>query len=397
MSAGVLPQRRNQTLSKRIRICYFTASLEVGGSERQLVALNAGLPNAQYEKHIICLSGYGPLEADARSTGATLHDLAYPRIKTAGTIGWRNIPTALATLGRLVRLLRRLRPDILHTMLPVCNVLGLVGGKLARVPHIVCTKLALGVYRESSRILPILEDMTDPRFDLVHCKSQGIVKDISAREPIRPEKMRVIYNGLHAEKYENVDGSAVREEFHIPPEAFVIGMVANLIPYKGHADMLEAAAKVLERFPQVRFLFVGRDNGILASLLEQARAAGIEHALSFTGERRDIPQQLAAMNMLVSASHQEGFSNVLLEAMASGLPIVATTVGGNPEAVEEGVTGYLVEPHAPAQLAEVILRVVEDPQRAKEMGAKGRERVKRLFSYEVMISGMEEFYGEVLK
>lgn len=380
----------------RTRIAYFTASLEVGGSERQMVALNAGLPDDQYEKHIICLSGFGPLEADARATGATLHDVAYPRIRTAGTISLRSLPAALGALQRMVKLLREIQPDILHTMLPVCNVMGSVAGKFARVPHIVCTKLALGVYRDTSRLLPILEDMTDGLFDLVHCKSQGIVDDVTRREPIPVSKTRVVYNGLHALRYENVDGSIVRNEFGIAPDATVIGMVANLIPYKGHSDVIDAMPEIVAKYPTIRFLFVGRDTGILGSLREQARALGVLEHIVFTGERRDIPELMAAMDLFVSASHQEGFSNVLLEAMASGLPIVATRVGGNPEAVKDGVTGIIVAPHSARQIEQALMVMLGDREKAREMGQHGRARVSELFSYEAMISGLRMFYGEVL-
>lgn len=306
------------------------------------------------------------------------------------------MPAAMLTVPRLARLLRQIRPDILHTLIPVCNVLGPVAGKLARVPHIVCTKLALGVYRDSSRFLPIMEDFCDRFFDLVHCKSQGILDDIAAREPIPRSRMRVIYNGLDTSRYERSGTRPNREEFGIPDDAFVIGMVANLIPYKGHAEVVTAARTILDAFPTARFLFVGHDNGIQAQLESQAESLGVRGAITFTGVRRDIPNLMAQMNLLVSASHQEGFSNVLLEAMASGLPIVATRVGGNPEAVENGVTGLIVEPHAPDQLASAILSIMREPGKAAAMGERGRERVKRLFSYEAMINGMKRFYAETL-
>lgn len=382
---------------RRIKIVFLVTSLEVGGSERQLVALCHGLPTDRYEKHLVCLSGLGPLEEDARASGAVMHDLEYPRLKSAGTIQWKNLPSVATTVARFVRLLRSLRPDILHTFIPVCNVLGALAGKIAGVPCIVCTKLALGVYRDTSHVLPILENWTDRWFDLVHCKSRGIMEDIARREPIPSERMRIIYNGLRTEKYERqIDVAGIRRQLGIPPDNFVVGMVANLIPYKGHADMIAAARTVLDEFPGTRFLFVGRDDGIGPALLDRARQLGILEALTFTGVRSDIPDLMGTMDALVSASHQEGFSNVLLEGMASGLPIVATRVGGNPEAVADGDTGLLVDAHAPEQLAEAVLKLVRNPAAAREMGLRGRERVKALFSYDAMIKGMRAFYDEAL-
>jgi glycosyltransferase involved in cell wall biosynthesis len=357
-----------------------------------------GLPSDLYRKHIICLSGLGPLEQDARATGATLHDLQYPRLKSAGTIQWKNIPSAFATMGRLVRLLRQIRPDVLHTMIPVCNVLGSIAGKLAFVPRIVCTKLALGNYRDSSRFLPYLENVTDRLFCLVHCKSRGILEDIVRREPIPRSRMRVIYNGLAVSRFDGpFDRAAIRSTLGIPQESPVIGMIANLIPYKGHQDVLDAVAIVHKKRPDARFVFAGRDNGILAALEKKAKQLGIENSVSFLGQRHDIPELLAAMDILLSASHEEGFSNVLLEAMASSLPVVATDVGGNPEAIESGSTGFIIPPRQPAEIASALLKLLDHPAEAREMGARGLMRVEQLFSYDAMIHGMQQFYEEALQ
>jgi glycosyltransferase involved in cell wall biosynthesis len=384
-------------LTPPIKIAYLITSLEVGGSERQLVALNAGLPAEKYERHIICLSGFGPLEAKARETGATLHDLRYPRLRATGTIQWQNLPAAGVSVLRLIRLLRKIKPDILHTLIPVCNVIGAVAGKVARVPHIVCTKLALGVYRDHSRFLPVVEDRIDAAFTLVHCKSQGILEDVARREPIPREKLRVVYNGINVERFaQAIDRDETRKRIGVPADAFVIGMVANLIPYKGHRDVIAAIPQILSRFPDVHFVFVGRDDGIRESLLEQATALGVDKNITFTGLRDDVAQLMPSFDALLSASHQEGFSNVLLEGMACALPIVATTVGGNVEAVENGVTGFLVPPENPAELAESIMKLAADKAAAKRMGEAGLERVKALFSYEAMIQGMMNFYEEVL-
>jgi glycosyltransferase involved in cell wall biosynthesis len=382
--------------SVRLRIAYLTTSLEVGGSERQLVALNRGLPDERYEKHIICMSGYGPLEQDARAAGAELHDLRYPRAGPGNRFGARMIVPAAGTLLRLARLVRRISPDILHTMLPVCNIVGAIAGRMARVPHLVCTKLALPVYRDGSRLIRVLEDMTDPWFELVHCKSRGIADAVAETERIPRDRMRIVYNGLMSGRYGSASGRGVRAEFGIPESAFVIGMLANLNEYKGHADVLRGGTEVLRQFPDAWFLFAGRDDGIGPGLRELADSLGIGGRVIFAGERRDVPEILASMDLLVCASHQEGFSNVLLEAMATGLPIVATNVGGNPEAVDHEVTGVIVEPRAPDQLCAAMIRMASQRDNAKAMGERARERVHSLFSYEAMIAGMEAFYAEIL-
>lgn len=382
----------------RIRIAYFITSLEVGGSERQLVSWLRGLSPERYERHLICLSGFGPLENEARATGAVLHDLRYPRLKAAGTIQWQNIPAAALTLVRLVRLLREIQPHVLHTMIPVCNVLGAIAGKIAGVPRMACTKLALGAYRDKARLLPKIEDVTDRWFHLIHCKSRGILEDIARRQPIPRERMRVIYNGISVSRFDIVcDRERVREELNIPQDAFVIGMVANLIPYKGHREAIEAFAQLHAKHGNIRLLLVGRDDGIGDELRALAEELRVGEKVIFTGPRSDIPQVMIAMDVLLSASHEEGFSNVLLEAMASRLPIVATRVGGNPEAVVDGETGFLVDVKAPEQIAKAFSTLIENPNLARRMGQAGRERVERESSYEAMMQGLERFYEELLQ
>lgn len=378
-----------------MRIAYLLPTLEVGGTERALVALLQGLPRDGYEKHVVCLSGFGPLEAEARDAGALLHDLGYARMRSGGVARRTKAASVVVTVWRLARLLRRERIGILHTMIPVANILGSFSGRLARVPRLCCTKLSLANYRDTNRPVAVLESLTDRWFDLVHCKSQGIVEDVARREPIPRSRMRVVYNGLRTELYEGIDGGQVRRELGIEPGEFVAGMVANLIPYKGHSDMLNAAAEIMAAHPATRLLFVGRDDGIGGELKAQAAALGIGGQLILAGPRRDIPQVMAAMDCLVSASHEEGFSNVVIEAMASGLPVVATRVGGNPEAVADGETGLIVEARSPKELAKAVLTLIGDRDRARTMGQRGRVRARELFSYSAMIRGMEEFYAEL--
>src|SRR5688572_24486749 len=134
--------------STKIRIVYFVTSLESGGTERQLALLLEGLSDARYEKHVICLSGLGPLEERFRACTSSIVDLKYPRLRQNGKFIWKNIPTAGTSVTRLARLLRKMKPDILHTLIPVCNVMGAVASRIARVPVLVCSRLSLGNYRD---------------------------------------------------------------------------------------------------------------------------------------------------------------------------------------------------------------------------------------------------------
>jgi glycosyltransferase involved in cell wall biosynthesis len=387
----------SETAKRKIKIVYLITSLDVGGSERQLVAWVRGLPKERYECHIICLSGFGPLEEQARAAGATLYDLRYPRKRAPGTIKGSTLPAAFAAWLRLVKLLRRLQPDIFHTQIPACNVLGGVAGRVAGVKRMICTKLALGHYRDKSRILARLENIVDPWFDLIHCKSRAIMEDVLRREPVSPQKLRLVYNGIDLSRFENLPArEEVRRALAISEDRFVVGTVANLIPYKGHEEIVDALALLHERWPRVIALWIGRDDGIAERLFEKARALGVVDQIMFLGPRSDVPQLLPAMDVLLSASHEEGFSNVILEGMAAALPVVATNVGGNPEAVLDGETGYIVEPRNPESIAAALEKLMQDPHQARQMGEKGAQRVRAEFSYEAMIKGLEGLYEELL-
>ena len=392
-----MPNTQPHSPRSPVRIAYLVPRLDVGGTERALVALLEGMPGDRFEKHVLCLSGFGPLEGAVRNTGAELHDLGYARRRAAGNSALRTALSFPAAVWRLYRYLRARRIEVLHTMIPVCNVYGAIAGRLVGVPRLCCTKLSLGKYRDSMPMLARMEDITGRWFHLVHCKSRGIADDVVRREPIPRGKLRIVYNGIRVEQYEAAwDRSAMLKELGVPDSAYVVGVVANLNAYKGHGDVIEAATRVAGQLPDLHLVFVGRDDGIGDEIRKQVAAAGLDARVHLVGPRSDIPRVMAALDALVSASHEEGFSNVLLEGMASGLPVVATNVGGNPEAVEDGVTGTIVPPRDPAAMASALAALARDPDAAHEMGKRGRQRARAMFSHEAMIAGMVAFYEELL-
>jgi glycosyltransferase involved in cell wall biosynthesis len=385
-------------MTEKIRIVYFITSLEGGGTERQLALMLEGLPDVSYEKHIVCLSGLGPLQDKFAEVSASITDLKYPRLRHNGRFVWKNLPSTVTSVMKLVRILKKLRPDILHTLIPVCNVMGSIAGKLAGVPVIVCSRLSLGNYRDSNVIFAKLENFTDRFFTLFHCKSEGIKDDVMRREPVDPDLLRVIYNGTKLENYSPAfDKEPLRESLGLRQNEPLVGMVANLRPYKGHHDVVSAMPLVLRNHPRTQFLFVGRDDGVKQELQGLAVSLGVAEHLHFTGERHDVPKLLQLMTLLVSASHEEGFSNTIIEAMAAGLPVVATRVGGNIEQVADGITGYLVEPHSPKEIAEAVNELLDDPALAQKMGRHGNLRVARNFSHKAVTEQIKEFYRDAIE
>lgn len=384
-------------MTEKIRIVYFITSLESGGTERQLALLLEGLPDQQYEKHIVCLSGLGPLNEQFQKHAASINDLNYRRLRYQGKFIWKNIPSSVNSVLKLVTILRRLRPDILHSLIPVCNVMGALAGKLAGVPVIVCSRLSLGNYRDSNSLFASLENFTDRFFTLIHCKSEGIRDDVMRREPVDPDRLKVIYNGIKIDSFGRAfDKAPLREELGLTLTAPVVGMVANLKMYKGYHDMVKAVPAILEKHPNARFLFVGRDDGIQHELIALAKSLSIKDNIIFAGERHDVPKLLQLMTLLVSASHEEGFSNTILEAMASGLPVVATNVGGNLEQIADGLTGHLISPGRPSEISAAVNLLLDDPAEAQKMGRRGNLRITRNFSHKAVTDQMMNFYKDAI-
>jgi len=158
-------------------------------------------------------------------------------------------------------------------------------------------------------------------------------------------------------------------------------MVANLIPYKGHADLIQAFATIRDQLPpDWTCLCIGRDDGIGATLRAQAQAAGIGEHMRFLGSRQDVADLLCASDVGVLCSHEEGFSNAVLEGMAAGLPMVVTDVGGNGEAVIDGSTGVVVPARHPEALGQALLEMGLDSLKRKAMGERGALRAQGTFS-----------------
>jgi glycosyltransferase involved in cell wall biosynthesis len=218
-----------------------------------------------------------------------------------------------------------------------------------------------------------------------------------AAECGEPEKVNIIHNGIELGSVSDTAARAIRRgELGIPNNAFVIVTVANLIPYKGHSDLLEALSKLEGSLSQPwRLLLVGRDEGHGAVLKAQAVALRLSDNVQWLGERRNARELLAAADIAVLPSHEEGFSNSLLEKMAAGLPVVATRVGGNVDAVVQGETGLLVPPHDPAALGRAILTLHEDAIARSSLGLAGRKRVEQLFSIQACVKRYLDLYDSV--
>jgi glycosyltransferase involved in cell wall biosynthesis len=222
--------------------------------------------------------------------------------------------------------------------------------------------------------------------------------------PLADSKTRVIYDAVDVSNSDtSEDDAAVRREFGIPDGAVVIGMVARVAPVKDYFTLADAAAQVLACHPDTRFLIVG-DNSLeelnrnhYAEVVKKLNELGIADRFIFTGHRTDVPRLIAAMDLFVLSTHREGFPLSILEAMAMGKPVVATSVGGIPEIVTNGVTGYLHQHGNSQELADALLRLIENPEDARRMGATARENVLQNFSRQKFADEIAQTYLDVMR
>ncbi|MGE5193698.1 MAG: glycosyltransferase [Deltaproteobacteria bacterium] len=362
-----------------VRIAFCITDLDPGGAERALVALVTRLDRSRWEPAAFCLAKRGALADQLEAAGTPVVCL--------GAQHWMN----LGTLFRLVREFRRFHPAILQTFLFHANLAGRIAGRLAGIRAIVS---GIRVAEKRSRIPLWLDRWTNRLVTTNVCVSQAVADFSISHAGISPKKIVVIPNGVDVGKF-SVARPADLSAFGIAPGSQLLLTIGRLDRQKGLHDLLEAAALVIPRHPQARFLLVGE--GPERPAIERSiREKGLTDRVHLTGWRSDIPELLSAGYALVLSSLWEGMPNVILEAMAAGLPVAATRVEGVSELVHEGQTGLLVPPESPQALAAALESLLTDPLRAKAMGQAGRERVTAEFSWEKMAAAYNELYQSIL-
>ncbi|MBI3493072.1 MAG: glycosyltransferase [Acidobacteria bacterium] len=376
--------------SARVRLLTFTTLFAIGGTERHLMNLTEGLDHARFDLEFACLRRQGEFLDAIKARGLPVRE--YPVTNLYG-------PRALAQELRFARALKRWRVDIVHTYNFYPNVFALPAARLAGTPVVIASIRDTGPYLTPRQRVAQRVACRFAHHVLVNADA---VRRWLVEDGYSPANITVIRNGLDLTRFTiHGEDPSLRRELGLPPGAPVVAMLSRLDRLKGVEDFLDAAARVAARVGHVHFLIIG-DKGF-ADRAEyrrelEARAArlGLARRVVFTGFRMDVPRLLALVAVSVLPSLSEGLSNTLLESMAAGIPVVATRVGGNPEVVEHGATGWLVPPHDPEALGEAIASILQDPSQAKSFGRRARERVAEQFSLERMVRETERFYERAL-
>jgi L-malate glycosyltransferase len=373
-----------EAMPGRIRLLNVLTSFQIGGTERQVVNLALGFDRSRFDLHLACL----------RNQGELLEELALlPVPRPVFDIGRLYGPRTLWQAIRLALYIRRNRIQIAHTYGFYPNVFAVPAARIAGASIVVAS------IRDRGDILTPaqrrIQQWACRLADSVLVNAESI-RDTLIEQGYRPDNIVVIRNGIVLSRFgarEKV--SALRGEFELPPSAPLVFVFSRLNRMKGVEYFLDAAALVAPRFPEARFLIVG-DGAARKELEDRARRLGLADRVIFTGFRKDVPDLLPEAAVSVLPSLSEGLSNSLLESMASGVPVVAARVGGNPEIVEHDVSGLLVPERDSAALAGAIGSLLQDPPLAARLGEAGRRRVAELFSMERSLGEVERFYERLV-
>jgi len=366
-------------VTRKIHIQHVVLSLMPGGLENGVVNVINGLDSHRFRSSVTCLQEAGPFAARIRSPDVAIH--------TLGLRGGNNIRLPL----RLAGLFRRTNTDVVHTRNAEAFFYGFLGAKLARVPALI--------HSEHGRVLPDSpRRMTVQRWFLSFTDGAFAVSDRLRRDLVHhlrvPERrFEVIYNGVDEGRIANADRSRARQSLGATDGEIVIGSVGRLVPVKNYALLLRGFSRVAG---PVRLVLIG-EGPERASLEALAATTGIAARTHLLGHREDVAELLVGLDIFVLPSFSEGMSNTVLEAMAAGVPIVASNVGGNSEIIQDGLSGLLFESENEPELTDRLVRLIGDPELRAQLGRAGQERVMREFSMGAMIRKYEALYERVAR
>ncbi len=366
--------------------------LVVGGMERHLLQVLPALRNRGFQVSVFALRGPGPLDAEMTAAGVPVVSRAAPLTGEGRAAGRIN---ALAGALALRRHIARQRPAAIHFFLPEAYLLGGLLGGIDRVPVKLMSRRSLNHYQDKHPVSRRGEAILHRRMDGVLGNSQAVLRDLKS-EGVEDSRLALIYNGVAIERFAELDPRAARQTLGLSSDTLVLSIVANLIPYKGHSDLLRALAKA--DLPQPWTLLVaGRDDGIGADLRAEGERLGIGDHLRWLGLVDDIRPVLAASDILCQPSHEEGLPNTVLEAMACGKAVIASDVGRLPELVEAERSGLLVPARDPDAWAAALANLAGDPARRAALGQAGAQRARSRFSLETCVERYARLYSGLLQ
>jgi len=369
--------------ARPVRVLFVVGNFVAGGAERHLLELWSRIDRTRFAVEIACFRNEGQFRSEVEALGWPIHELGVTRriYDPAGVRG----------LLRLVRLTRTFRPDVIHGYLFGPDVFAALAGRLCGVRAVVVAKRNLDAFDTPRQAA--LARFAHRTATHVTAVSEAVARSAVALGVPR-ERITVIPNGVDARRFAGPAAAGAREAMGGNGAAPLVGSVGCLAARKDYATLLESLCLLAGRGLGFHAALVG-DGPERAALEARARVLGLGDRVRFLGERPDVEALLPAMDVFVLSSREEGIPNALLEAMAAGRPAIATAVGGTPEVLRDGVTGWIVPAGAPEPLARALEEAMTQPEEAARRGAAARRAAQESMSIEAMVRRHEAFYEAV--
>ncbi len=368
-------------LGRPAKILFVIDELDIGGTEQQILELSRGLDRERFEPTVCCFR-HGRKALEIESLGVPVLHLK------------KRAKADFSLPLRLARLMRRDKYDLVQTYLWTANTWGRIAALLARVPVVVASERNVDIWEEAYKRF-IGRRLAGPTNSVI-ANSEAVRDYLLSRGGLNPDRVTTIYNGVNFDRFRNPPDPVIRRsELGLPEGAILAVCIARIEAAKDHDTLLEALALAAPRTENLHVAIVG-DGGQRARLEAKAAELGLADRVHFTGFRTDAAAWLSSCDLSVLSSVKEGLSNTVIESMAAGKPAVATSVGGNPEVILDGRTGFLVPPKRPDLLADKLAIVVSDSALRRRMGEAGRLRVQELFSVPRMVEQTQTLYDALL-
>lgn len=375
-------KRRFSHRSKRsIKVMHMIWSLDLGGAEQVVVNLTRNFDRKRFLPVVCCLNQKGRYASLVEGEGIPVFEMnKSPKLD-------------LFLVPRLVRLIKRMEVDLVHTHLFTANLWGRIAAKLAGVP-VISSEHGMDSWRNAIDLA--LDQILTSINEKVVFVSHGVKEFYSERNPAVDQKARIIHNGIEIDKFAPVaDREKIRRQLGLSPNAHVVGIVGRLVPDKAHHHFIEAIKLIAKEDPQIRALIIG-EGKLLGQLKAKVIKMQLEDKIYFLGNQNELPALYQAMDVFVLSSLREGLPLTILEAMAAKVPVIATNVGGVAECIEHERDGILIEPSNPAKLVEAIQRVLSDQNLRENLIRHANEKVLSRFSVQKMTRDHESLYEEIL-
>jgi glycosyltransferase involved in cell wall biosynthesis len=393
-------------MNQRKVILFISHSAGLYGAEAYLVSLVSGLDRNRFQP-IVVLPGNGPLQTKLEELNVSVEVVPSIRgwlTRRRGIQGLLHfiavIPFVLISAWRIRRIIFRRQVDLVHTNSSVV-IDGALAARASGIPHIwharelLIPETIFNFVFGPQVALSLIKRLSD----WVVASSRGVKQTFRQQDDC--SKVVVVYDGIELGMIQPIQAETLaRTQLGIPEDSLLVGEVGKVIAIKGYDDFVKAADTVRRTIPNVAFIGVGgvsrSDIAYEQRIMELIDKYSLQGSFKLLGHRDDVACIMGELDLLVLPSHIDAFPRVLLEAMAASKPVVGTRVGGIPEIIEEGVTGLLVSPCSPSDLAQAIIKILKNPDLARRMGTAGRERVNAYFSAERYVTEIQEIYEELL-